>query len=270
MTSHSAGRMHNAFNFLRDELPHCQDMIKYLNDGSQPSSNKYKFGDDEISIDVTNYKIKLGQKTSHNPHGAKEKCIYQHIDSEPIRSTNFSHKRNSRSQINITQRVTKPTFQKVSQVDCSNMSENAEESSLYSSFHNSFEISQNSIQDNDKLCAQTATDKDVFVKSPDYCRKSAAEVRARNARLTNYTKKAYSVMKELRKQKHQKAQSCSPLRNSLAVGRFKSLRIEPDNKPIPEIRLGEPVYPITPSEILNSRNTLISSNNYGTEPRKTD
>ena len=63
------------------------------------------------------------------------------------------------------------------------------------------------------------TNLQFVVKSPAYCKRSAAELKVKESILTCYTKKAQSVLKEMRYMRHQKAHSWSTNRNSSSTNR---------------------------------------------------
>lgn len=178
--TYSADRAYDALHFLKSELPHCEDMLKYLDDGR---GNRFteQLANSEIDINVTNYKIKLGKYLDINKQtGKSEECIYNSFDADWARRyyNTSSVGRNNR----MTQSSTKPTFTKLPQSSCFDIAEIEEIDSSFSSITESnMSVAQNDVN---KMMSTTLANSGVKVKSPEYYKRSAAEFKIKDSILT--------------------------------------------------------------------------------------
>jgi hypothetical protein len=99
------------------------------------------------------------------------------------------------------------------------MTEIEEQDSSFSSMNDNQSSSRNTKNEMSDVLNKTTTNNPFIVKSPAYCKSSAAELKVKDSILTCYTKKAQTVLKEMRQMRHQKAHSCSTNRNSSNTNR---------------------------------------------------
>jgi hypothetical protein len=88
-------------------------MLKYLDD-EDCNAATHAYQNNEIDINVTNYKIKLSRYLNRNEiSGKQEMCICNSFDSNPLNEirSDSSEKRNRNSYI------LKPDFKKISQIN---------------------------------------------------------------------------------------------------------------------------------------------------------
>lgn len=108
---------------------------------------------------------------------------------------------------------------KVSQVNCLEMAEIEEQDSSFSSINDNHSNCRNIRNEISDVLNKTTTTQNFRVKSPAYCKRSAAELKVKESILNWYTKKAQSVLRELKQMRHQKAHSCSSNRHSLITNK---------------------------------------------------
>lgn len=98
----SADRAQKALNFLKNELPHWEDMLKYLDyDDSNGAGNA--FVSDEIDINVVNYKIKLSRYLDKNQSTGKSQLwVYNSFewDANHSQTDQLINESNSREEMN--------------------------------------------------------------------------------------------------------------------------------------------------------------------------
>lgn len=165
---------------LRDQLTHCEDMLKYL-----PSGGEASCFSDEIDICVTNYTIKLNKHLQRNGAGVPPECIQSRthsktysacVDSEEVGRT-------------LRLQLSKPEFKQVPQASCHEIMEVDE---LNTSISWSFGES------NDELPSDAAGELSpaqelqsrarLWVKSPKYIMRSEAELKVKDLMLNCFTK----------------------------------------------------------------------------------
>jgi hypothetical protein len=244
-------------------------MLKYLDDDKKLGTNTHRFEDNEIDIDVTNYKIRMGRFTKKNSKaGTSEECVYHTFDSDPLEKPKIKHRRNSKSISCTNSFLSKPNFAKISQIDCFDIQEGDEPDSSFSSICDNQTYSRNISESDNEVKAQTRST-DFKVKSPAYCKRSAAEYKVKDAILTCYTIKAHSIIKQMRKQKHQKAHSCSTSRNEPILKKFGTANttlIEP--KSAFKLSTKDELLS-TPSELVSNFDTVGRSTSYSKKERRT-
>lgn len=209
-------RTKKAFDFIYSELPHCEDMLKYLDSTDASNSVTHRIGDNTVDIDVTSYKIRLGKYLSNADPKKTNGVVYHTVDADPIKGSTFTHRRNSRSVNSSRQLQNKPAFKQLTKVNCSDIfEENDQEDSRMSSNKSILEIKQ---EINDGKCTNyhsLTKSSNYLVKSPAYYKRAAAESKVKNSVLNCFTIKAQCILKDLKRQRKYKAQSCSTTRNSI-------------------------------------------------------
>jgi len=182
MKSTRSNRASNAIGFLRSELVHCEDMLQYLDDDNQVAGKNNLFDSDDIDIDVTNYKIKLKKCTKKNNQTNKlEEYVHQIFDTNSFYNPKM-HPKNSHS-VQFTQLPSKKLqMKKLIQVDCSEL--NDEIVSEVSSFCENENLTYNIDDNGYNTTKDYIRNSNILVKSPDYCKRSAAENKVKNSILT--------------------------------------------------------------------------------------
>jgi hypothetical protein len=194
----SSNRAHQALDFLKNELPHWEDMLQYLENEDGAEFVRQKFDNQEIDIDVTNYKIKLGRcKNRDSNTGKVEECVYQDFDVNSFYDPKRTHKKNVKSMQNTCLPYKKWVFKKLIPIDCSEIIETEEIDSPMSSFCETNSHSRNNQDEFFTASTQYAKNSNILLKSPAYCKRSAAEWKVRDSILTWYTIKAQNVLNDL-------------------------------------------------------------------------
>jgi hypothetical protein len=177
----STQRAKKHFNFLKSELPHCEDMLQYLEGGENGAEPHTIFENNEITIDVTNYKIRMARCLNQESLTQKMHGEVTHtIDMDPLQGSVFEKRRNSKSVGGARQSLNKPRFAKMMPVDCFDIEETEElDSSFLSSNCEHPDFSQEASQKSKNTCE--LRNSGYRVKSPEYCKRSAAETKVKNS-----------------------------------------------------------------------------------------
>ena len=191
MSTASADRAQQALHFLRNELPHWEDMLKYL-DNDESNAACHAFRSDEIDINVINYKIKLSRYLNKNEsNGRSELWIYNSIDSDPLENQINQFTKEESNKLEMNSYLSKPDFKKISQVNWLEMAEIEEQDSSFSSITDNQSNWRNIRNEISDALNKTTINKTFVVKSPAYCKRSAAELKVKESILTWYTTSSF-------------------------------------------------------------------------------
>lgn len=160
-------------------------MLQYLEHDEEGEPVKQKYENQEIDIDVTNYKIKLGRRKNRDSNtGRVEECVYQDFDVNSFYNPKVTHKKNVKSMQSSALPSKKCVFKKLLPIEYSEIIEAEEIDSSMSSFCENNSHSRNNQDEFFTVSTQYARNSNVLVKSPAYCKRSAAEWKVRDSILT--------------------------------------------------------------------------------------
>lgn len=179
MEIQSSDKAQEAFKFLKNEIPHCEDMLKYLDEEDSVQQTPLRQSMDQGEIDISVLTFKLGKtKPGQNNTSKNGGQIYHTFDTDSYHDRVFGKSSGYSSQRELRHNSSKPAFKKVSQVKCFDIAEVEEnDSSFHSTEHN---VSQQNFNEIDEVSRRNVSKTDYKVKSPIYIRKSQAEKLAKN------------------------------------------------------------------------------------------
>jgi hypothetical protein len=116
MASHSADRAKEAFDFLKGELPHCEDMLRYLDEPGQVMPLRQSINQGDIDISVLTFKLGKanGSKSSSRKSDGQ---IYHTFNTDSFQDRVSEQSPSYRAERVQRKHLTKPAFQKLPQVN---------------------------------------------------------------------------------------------------------------------------------------------------------
>ena len=217
MASFSESRAKEAFKFLKDEIPHCEDMLMYLNEEDKVKSLQQSVDQGEIDISLLTFKIGKNSGVKNSKHQS-EPFIYHTLNTDSLKSQPQVKKRLKKNMKMMNKDVSKPNFKKLKQVNWFDIVEVEEQDSSFCSTDlDDKKCSRNTNNQIKDVGRRTISSSEFKVKSPSYQKRTEAQKKIKMSILNWYTKKAKSVLRDIKRIKHQKALSCSTIRDKYGL-----------------------------------------------------
>ena len=203
----------NMLKYVTKELPHWEDMLRYLDDEREERINENRYFEDEIDIKITNCSIKLNRLHKKDLNNELVQLLATNsIDVDPVESRASQHNVKVSQGLSKSNSLNRPKFLKVSQKNVSEMEEIEEQNSSFSSINDCDSFVKLERECND-ISSKITSSVGVTLKSPAYWRRSAAELKIKDSILSFYTNKAHSILKDIKDQRHMRPSSWASIKN---------------------------------------------------------